>query len=278
MTATTKTTGSKAAPGDSKTTNESLVGGGKVMSVFDHLAELRTRLMKSFAIIMVFFVIGFSYADKIMLVLKQPLQAALPPQANALHFTGPMDVFLVNIKVGFLAAVVLSCPVWMYQFWKFFEPALYPKERKYILPFSLVSVLLFFSGVLFCFYGILPMTMKWLMDLGTEVGTPIITVTDYVSLIMMMIFGFGVVFETPLILVLLGILDLVSADSLAAHRRLVIVLILIVAAIMTPPDPISQVALAVPVFAMYEAAILIIRLLKGKQNQTTGAITPTAGG
>jgi sec-independent protein translocase protein TatC len=247
---------------------ESLIAGGKVMSVFDHLAELRTRLVKSFFWILVIFIASFSYAEKIMAYLKKPLEAALPRQANVLHFTGPMDVFMVNIKVAFLTAIVASSPIWLYQFWKFFEPALYPRERKYVLPFAAISVALFFAGVAFCFYVILPMTLTWLMSLGMEVGTPIITVTDYVSLLMLMIFGFGVVFETPVVLVLLGILDLVSAEALAEHRRLVIVGILIVAAIMTPPDPISQVALAIPVYAMYEASILVLKVLKKK------AVTP----
>src|SRR5690606_1685664 len=144
--------------------------------------------------------------------------------------------FMVNIKVGFLAAVILGSPIWLFQFWRFFEPALYPRERRYIIPFALASISLFFAGIAFCFFVILPMSMSWLITLGSEVGTPIITVTDYVSLIMVMIFGFAIVFETPIVLILLAALDLISAESLVKHRRLVIIAILIIAAIMTPPD------------------------------------------
>ncbi len=246
-------------------TAEELIAGGKVMSIWDHLSELRSRLVKSFAAILVFFAISFTFAEKIIQFLRRPLEQALPPGVDALHFTGPMDVFMVDLKVGFLASVVVSGPVWLYQFWKFFEPALYPRERKYILPFVFASSILFFLGILFCYFVVLPLTLHFLIKLGMEVGTPIITIKDYVSLLTMMILGFGAVFETPVLLILLAMLDILSLEVLVKSRRFVVVGVLVASAILTPPDPISQIALAVPLYLMYEVSILIIRFIKRKQ-------------
>jgi sec-independent protein translocase protein TatC len=254
-----------ALPGKDPLAEDDLIDGGKVMSIFDHLGELRSRLMRAGLVVLVFFFIFLGFSEKLMTFLKQPLVKALPPGVNALHFTGPMDVFVINIKVAMLVGVLAACPVWLYQFWKFFEPALYPKERRYILPFIVASIALFVAGISFCFFIILPMTLAFLLDLGMQVGTPIITVTDYISMLMLLLFGFGIVFETPLIIVLLAMLDIIDLEMLTSNRRIIIIIILIVAAIMTPPDPISQMAMAVPVYLMYEMAIVIVRIMKRKK-------------
>lgn len=246
-------------------TEEQLIAGGKVMSIWDHLSELRSRLVKSFFTILVFFAISFAFAERIIQFLRKPLEQALPSGVDALHFTGPMDVFMVDLKVGFLVSVVVSGPVWLYQFWKFFEPALYPRERKYILPFVFASSLLFFLGIFFCYFVVLPLALQFLIKIGMEVGTPIITIKDYVSLLTMMILGFGAVFETPVLLILLAMLDILSLEVLVKSRRFVVVGVLIASAILTPPDPVSQIALAVPLYLMYELSILIIRFIKRKQ-------------
>lgn len=244
---------------------QKMIGDGKVMSLFDHLSELRQRLVVSIIAVLVFFVVALLFSSEILTFLKQPLTLALPGEKNVLHFTGPLDVFLMSIKVSILTAIVFACPVWLYQFWRFIEPALYESERKYILPFVTFSVLLFVAGISFCFYLILPLALEFLIEMGQEVGVPIITITDYISMLMLMIFGFGLIFETPLILVLLSILDLVSASSLAAARRYVIVGILFVGAVLTPPDPLSQIGMAIPLYIMYEVSILIIKIIQRKR-------------
>lgn len=263
----------KSAP-DSQSTSqqntsqaEELLQGGKVMPLFEHLSELRTRLVRSLVGVLVIFLLCFGFAEHIINFLTTPLESALPPEVNKLHFTGPLDVFIINIKVGVLCGIILGCPIWLFQFWKFFEPALYPRERKYILPFTFASVALFFAGVAFSFLLILPMALEFLIGMGMQVGEPIITIKDYFSLLTILIFGFGIIFETPLILVLLAFLDLVSAKDLQNYRKFVLVGIMVVGALMTPPDPISQIAMAVPVYIMYEIAILIIRTLEKKEEQ-----------
>jgi sec-independent protein translocase protein TatC len=234
----------------------------KAMTLWGHLDELRSRLVKSIASIGLLFLIAFGFANTIINFLKIPLLESFPPEHANLHFTGPMEVFVANIKVSMLTAIVIGAPIWIYHFWKFVEPALYPEERKYVFPFIVSSIALFGSGVAFCFYFMLPMTLKYLIGLGMEIGIPIITISDYLNLIIMLLFAFGAVFETPLILVLLAMIDLIDAQMLKTHRRIIIVIILIVAAVLTPPDPLSQMALAIPTYLMYEASILIIGLIK----------------
>lgn len=234
----------------------------KVMGLMDHLDELRARIFKSLIAVVIIFSVAFGFSKQIFELIKEPLVNALPDGANALHFTGPMDVFIANIKISFLAAVVGACPIWLYQFWKFLEPALYDHEKKYALPFLFSSISLFFGGVAFCFFIIMPLAMEFLIQMGMEVGTPIITVGDYVSVFMLLVFGFGLVFETPVILVLLALLDIVDAKMLTENRKFVIVGVMILGALLTPPDPLSQIAMGLPTYLMYEMSILIIKLIK----------------
>lgn len=226
-----------------------------------HFAELRSRLIKSFIAVLLFFCGAFFFSNELINFLKQPLLNSLPKENQNLYFTGPLDVFLVSLKSSFLAAFICACPVWLYQLWGFLEPALHKREKKLAKPFLFFSVLLFFSGVSFCFYFIIPLTMEFLIGLGTDVGTPMITITDYFSLLSLMIIGFGVVFELPVVLLLLGFLGVVQAKTLAHYRRHVLVASLIIAAILTPPDPISQLGLAIPLYIMFEISILLLRIL-----------------
>lgn len=252
-------TGSHELPGQ----DEELLHGGKVMPVTDHLTELRSRIIKAIWAVVVLSGLCFYFSGELILFLKEPLSRSVPKAYNSLHFTGPMDVFLTDIKVSLLGGVLLACPVWIYQFWRFFEPALYPRERRYILPFIIASIAFFALGLIFCFEIALPMALEYLIGVGLEVGTPIITITDYTHLVIMMLLGFGLVFETPVILVLLALLDIVNLAMLTGSRRVVLVVILVIAAIVTPsPDPLSQIVLAFPMYAMYELAIFVIRKIE----------------
>ncbi len=247
------------------------------MQLMEHLDELRIRLTRSVTVIIVTFFLMMFKAQALINFLKIPLVNALPPGVPALHFTGPMDVMLVGMKVAFMAAVIVTSPFWLREFWKFFEPGLYPAERKYVLPFIWGSVVLFLAGISFCYFVALPFTLTFLITVGIEVGVPIITVTDYIGLLILLFAGFGLVFETPLILVLLSLLDIIDSKSLTSQRRIAVVIILIIAAILTPgPDPVSQFVMAIPLYSLFELSILIIqrleknRALKTKTEHTGG--------
>ena len=259
------TASSPIVAGESTEAASGLIEGGKIMSLMEHLDELRKRLVRAVVAIVVLFFVFISIGNMILDFLKQPLVAALPKGVTALHFTGPMDVMFVQMKVAFLASIIAGAPIWLYQFWKFFEPALYPKERRYIFPFIVASSLLFLSGIAFCYYAMLPIALKFLIGMGMEVGSPIITVTDYISLLTLMFLGFGIAFETPIILILLSLLGIIDAKMLSENRTGVSVGILIIAAVLTPPDPISQFMMAIPMYLLFEISIIIIKVISSQK-------------
>jgi len=232
--------------------------------LLSHFAELRFRLIRSLWAILIIFSIAIFFSNEMINFLKVPLLDSLPEGNKSLYFTGPLDVFMVSLKSSFLVAFILSCPIWIYQFWSFLAPALHKSEKKYIRPFILASIILFFTGVSFCFAFIIPLTLKFLIGLGSDVGVPMITITDYFSLLSLMIIGFGLVFELPVILLLLGFLNIISSKTLIKYRRHVIVVSLILSAVLTPPDPVSQLGLAIPLYIMYEISIVLLRFMKGK--------------
>lgn len=235
----------------------------KVMTLWDHLDELRSRVVKSLIALVLIFFVCIPFADDIIYFLKQPLVLALDSNPD-LHFTGPFEMFLASIKVSLICALLLSCPIWIFQLWKFVEPALYQEEKKYVTPFALTSILFFIAGVLFSYFIILPMTMRFMIGLGSEVAIPIITVKDYFSMVFFMVFGFGFMFELPILIVLLGVLDIVDSTMLRQYRAITLVGIFIMAALFTPPDPVSQIALAIPLYLMFEISIFIVKSLEKK--------------
>ncbi len=235
-----------------------------MMSLFEHLAELRVCIFKALAGVFLAFCVALFYSSTILNYCKKPLVEALG-RGDVLHFTGPLDVFMASIKVSMIVGVIASSPIWIYQFWKFIEPALYERERRWILPFVFASTVLFLIGIFLCYFVILPLTLEFLLHLGMEVGTPMITVADYLSLVSIMLLGFGFVFEAPLVLVLLAALEILTAESLSVARRYVIVGILFVAAVLTPPDPLSQIGMAIPLYILYEVAIVVIRFMERRR-------------
>jgi len=240
----------------------------KMMSLFEHLDELRRRLFKGAMAITAVFCVAMFFSNDLIKFLQQPLLSALPQGSSGLHFTGPMDVFVAQIQIGVMVAILFSCPYWLYQLWGFIEPALYSKEKKYARPFLFAAVVLFFSGVSFCYFLVIPKGMEILIGIGTESGaTAIITINDYFSLLTILVLGFGVVFELPVVLILLALLDVISADILKQYRKAAIILILIVAAILTPPDPFSQLMMATPMWIMFEVSIIIIDMIKSKDGK-----------
>lgn len=224
--------------------------------------DLRKRLFRVAVAFVLLLASTFFYAKDVFLFFKRPLTAALPNSGAGLHFTDPLEVFMSYMRVGFLCSSVLVAPYFFSQVWRFVGPALPARQRHYVVRFFLASTALFYMGMGFCFYIILPTAMQVLLDMGSEVATPLITIEEYTSLAMMMMLGFGCAFQLPVIIVLLERLQVVNLKQLTEHRRLVFVLILIVAAAVTPtPDPFSQLAMAFPMYGMYELAILVIRNL-----------------
>lgn len=236
---------------------------GQTGDLLSRVDELRARLIKVFIVVGVFFVACVFFAKEVFAILREPLVLAMPKAKNVLHFTGPMEVLSAYMKVSLLVAAILAGPVFFFQIWKFVAPALPEKTRRLVIPFFVSALLLFASGATFCYYLMMPTALEFLIGMGDGIATAMITVDDYIGLVVFMLLGFGAVFELPLVLILLERLGIITERMLTKNRGPILIAILVVAALITPtPDPISQLFMAGPMYILFEAAILIIRWMK----------------
>ncbi|MBY0385842.1 twin-arginine translocase subunit TatC [bacterium] len=236
-------------------------------TLVEHLAELRTRIVYSLYAIVAFTCAAWYFSEQIFDFVRQPITEFLP--GKGLVFTAPTDKFMAHLKVSVLTGLIAACPVWIYQVWKFVEPGLYRKEKKFGIYFMFFGSTLFLIGVSFAYFLVLPAAFKVLLSFGGTIDQPMITINDYLSFFLMTTLVFGAAFEMPLVLVILGMLGIVSSRGLSRMRRYAIVVIAIVSAVFTPPDAISMMLLAVPMVLLYEVSILILRFIEPKENKLT---------
>lgn len=222
----------------------------------DHLGELRDRLIKSVWAIVIMTAVCWFYSDQLVTIIAKPILPHLPN--GKLVFLNPMDTFMAYMKVALMGGIVLSCPVWIYQIWRFVAPGLYDHERKYGLAFVGSGVLLFATGVCFAYLLVLPTGLEFLLSFGGESTQAMISVADYLSFFVTMILVFGASFELPLFIVILGFFGIVDPKFLRDKRRYAIVLLAFIAAVITPPDVLSMMMLLVPLMALYEISILVV--------------------
>ena len=241
--------------------------------LLDHLIELRRRLVRSFVSIIVLFFVCYFFAADIYAFLVSPLADVLAQEGGnrRLIFTALHEAFFTYIKVAFFAAIFLAFPFIAAQLWMFIAPGLYKNEKRAFLPFLVATPVLFFMGGALVYYLIFP--LAWKFFIGFEsiggVGTlPIqleAKVDQYLSLVMRLIFAFGLCFELPVVMTLLGRVGMVTSEGMKANRKYAIVFAFVAAAILTPPDVISQIGLAIPTIALYEISILCVRLVERKR-------------
>jgi sec-independent protein translocase protein TatC len=236
-------------------------------SLVEHLGELRVRLIN--AVIGLILAAGFCYfwSEDLFTIIRKPIMPYLPN--SGLVFTAPMDKFLSHLQIALFSGAILSCPFWFYHLWKFVAPGLYNNERKYAIGFISSAVGLFIAGVLMCYFLILPVTFEFLMNFGGSTDKPMITISEYLSFFITMNLVFGVAFELPLILVILGMLGVVSKQFLAEKRRYAIVLLSIFSAVATPsPDAVSMLLLLGPMALLYEIAVIMVGFFEKKRPPT----------
>ncbi len=246
--------------------------------LLDHLVELRKRLIYSFAAFGIAFLGCFFFAKQIYAFLTHPLAVALAGQPNNhLIYTALYETFFTYVKLGAFGGLCLAFPFMAAQLWLFVAPGLYRNERKAILPFLLATPFLFILGGGFVYYVMLPFAIKFFTSYQTPSGHNsmgielLASVSSYLSFVTTLIFAFGLTFQMPVLLSLLGRVGIVSAAQLRSYRRYAIVAIFVVAAVVTPPDVFSQLSLAVPLVLLYEISILCVWLIEKKRAQAQAA-------
>jgi len=230
--------------------------------LLDHLIELRSRLLKCVIALFLGFVLCFSFSEQLFAVLVHPLKEAFGTSGGKLVYTKLYEAFFVQVKVGFFGAFFLSFPIIANQLWAFVAPGLYAKEKKALLPFLLATPLLFVAGASLAYFVVMPTAFHFFLTFQGESGglqIEALPSTDaYLGLVMQFILAFGISFLLPVLLMLLNRAGIVSRDQLKGMRRYMIVGSFIVAAIFTPPDVVSQLMLALPLWVLYEVTLIAI--------------------
>ena len=242
-------------------------------SFIEHLTELRSRLLKSIIYLFAFFIICYFFAENIYRFLVEPYADAVRGDDlnRRLIFTALHETFITYLKVAFFTSLFVTSPIILTQIWKFIAPGLYKNEKKALLPYLVATPTLFLMGGLLVYYLVMPLAIKFFLSFETvaEINSlPIqleAKVNEYLSLIMRLIFAFGISFQLPVLLSLLARVGFIDSEYLKKRRKYVIVIIFAVAAILTPPDPITQIGLGIPLLILYELSILSVKIIEKKR-------------
>lgn len=240
---------------------------------WDHVDELRVRIMRCVWVFVVCSIVAYFFRHPILAFLKAPLFAVLPPDKQNLYFTGLFESFLNHLKVSGIAGFFLSLPFIFYQFWGFVAPGMYEKEKKLVIPFVSGATAFFVGGAAFAYYMVFPMAFKFMIEFGQPQDVALITVNEYFTVIFRLLFFFGLTFEFPVVLVLLATLGVVRSDQLAKQRNFIIIGITAVCAMFAPPDALSMIFMMIPLIAFFELSLIVIRFIEKKREpQATEAV------
>ncbi|MBW2553110.1 MAG: twin-arginine translocase subunit TatC [Deltaproteobacteria bacterium] len=231
-----------------------------------HLDELRKRIIICIVAVAVGFFGSYFFAEQIFDILIKPLQAELPPDSMFI-FTGLPEAFFVYLKLSLFGGILLASPVLLWEVWCFVAPGLYDQEKKYVYPFVIFSTLLFATGVSFGYFVVFPIAFKFFMGYSSEIIKPLPSIKEYLNFSCKLLFAFGVVFELPLFTLFLAKIGLVNEKMLRSKRKFAILGIFAVAAILTPPDVVSQILMAIPLLVLYEISILVAKYFGKKEEE-----------
>ena len=238
------------------------------MSLIDHITELRKRLLWSFFYIIIVFIICFYFADNLFAFLAKPLVNLMDTEkGQGFIYTALQEAFFTELKIAFFFALFFSFPLIAIQIWKFIAPGLYKNEKKAFLPFLIATPVLFFAGGSLVYYLIAPIAWKFFISYQNvnSTGIPIrleAKMSEYLSLMMRFIFAFGLAFQLPVVISLLAKANLVTHSTLKKFRKYAIVIAFLSAAFLTPPDPFSQISLALPIILLYEISIYLAKIIQ----------------
>ena len=229
-------------------------------ALISHLLELRDRLLRALVAVGIAFLPCVFYSNDLFTFVAQPLITRLPVGSNLIA-TGVMSPFTTPVKLSFFAALLIAMPYVIYQLWSFVAPALYRHERRFAVPLLVSSILLFYVGIAFAYYFVFPVMFEFFAH-TTPKGVAMMTdINNYLDFVLTMFLCFGLAFQVPVAVVLLVVMGVVPIDKLKTNRGYVLIGLFILAALLTPPDAISQCSLAIPMYLLYEGGILMARLL-----------------
>ena len=243
-------------------------GQEKTMALTEHLRELRKRLIISVIAVALGFFAAYYYSDRLYWVIASPLVESLPQGQDFLVFTGIVEPFFIYLKVGLLGGIILASPVVLYELWAFIAPALYREERRWFVFTVFFSLILFTGGTLFAFEVVFPFGFKYLLSYSAPGLKPFLSMSEYFSMATRLLLAFGLIFQLPLIMLVLSKLGVVSARQLASWWRYALVAIVIASAILTPtPDVFNQLLMAGPLIVLYGIGVGAAALF-GKKKET----------
>lgn len=253
---------------------------GSEAPLLDHLIELRKRLIRSVIVIFVLLIACFFVSGSIFDILVQPYRNAVYPEPVELIYTAPQEFFFTQLSLAFFGAIFLGFPYLAVEIYGFVAPGLYKKERRAFIPYLVATPIFFVLGAAMVYFAVLPMAMHFFAMMETDEIQMLVKVSEYLGLAMTLIIAFGICFQLPVILTLLAQIDLIGSGALKKGRRYAIVAILVFAAFITPPDPISQIGLALPMYLLYELSIWSVSLVEKRRAKALAEAgtdeTPTA--
>ncbi|MGD8986261.1 MAG: twin-arginine translocase subunit TatC [Desulfobacteraceae bacterium] len=230
-----------------------------------HLEELRKRLITCAIAVGVGFVISYIFAERLFQILVTPLTRIMP-EGDRLIFTNLPEMFLTYLKTAFICGILLTAPVIFYQLWLFIAPGLYQKEKKFAVPFVVFSTILFVGGSLFGYFVVFPFGFKFFLGFANEYIQALPSVKQYFSFAIKLLFAFGIVFELPVVAFFLSKMGIVTPEFLKKKRKYALLLTFVLAAILTPPDVITQLMMAGPLILLYEIGIFVARMARRKKD------------
>ncbi|MCX5908881.1 MAG: twin-arginine translocase subunit TatC [Deltaproteobacteria bacterium] len=238
----------------------------KKLPLTAHLEELRKRLIYAFLAIGIAFGICYAFIREIVEFLMAPLVQALP-KGSTLVFTAVPEAFFTYLKAAFLAGIFFAAPFALYQIWAFISPGLYEREKKYVLPYIFVSSAFFLAGAIFCYYIFFPVIFRFFLSFASKDIRPLPAINEYLTFTIKLLLAFGLLFQWPALVFFLARMGVITGKALAKNRKYAILAIFVAAAILTPPDLVSQLLLAAPLLAMYEGSIWMAKLIGRKKKE-----------
>ena len=240
--------------------------GDEKLPFTDHLTELRKRVLVCIAAVGIGFLASYFFSEKLFFILSRTLNVLLP-EGNSFIFTNITEAFFTYLKLSFFAGIIIAIPVILYEIWCFVTPGLYDKEKRYMIPFVFFSSIFFAAGVLFGYFAVFPIAFKFFLGFNTENIRMLPSIKEYLSFSCKFLLAFGIVFEMPVFILFLAKLGIVNEKQLRSNRKIVIVIVFIIAAFLTPPDVVSQILMAIPLIVLYEISIVVAKIFGKKKEE-----------